>query len=35
MIRKYVGDNKGDKDLDEGIRKIIDKEGRKRGFEFN
>jgi hypothetical protein len=35
MIRKYIGDNKGDKDLDEGIRKIIDKEGRKRGFEFN
>lgn len=35
MIRKYVGDHRGDKDLDEGIRKIIDKEGRKRGFEFN
>ena len=34
MIRKYVGDNKGDKDLDEGIRKIIDKEGRKRGYMF-
>jgi hypothetical protein len=35
MIRKYLGDNKGDKDLDEGMRRIIDKEGGKRGFEFN
>jgi hypothetical protein len=34
MIRKYVGEKKADKDLDEAIRKIIDKEGRKRGFVF-
>ena len=34
MIRKYIGENKADKDLDEGMRKIIDKEGRKRGFVF-
>ena len=34
MIRKYIGENKADEDLDEGMRKIIDKEGRKRGFVF-
>ena len=32
MIRKYVGNNKADKDLDEGMRKIIYKEGEKKGF---
>jgi hypothetical protein len=34
MIRKYVGDDNADKDLDEGMRKIISTEGRKKGFVF-
>jgi hypothetical protein len=34
MIMKYLGENKGDKDLDLAVKKIIDKEGRKRNFEF-
>jgi hypothetical protein len=34
MIKKYIGENKGDKDLDLAVKKIIDKEGRKRNFEL-
>lgn len=34
MIKKYVGENKGDLDLDVAVKAIIDKEGRKRNFEF-
>jgi hypothetical protein len=34
MIKKYIGENRGDKDLDLAVKKIIDKEGRKRNFEL-
>lgn len=34
MIKKYIGENAGDKDLDLAMRQIIDKEGKKRKFEF-
>lgn len=34
MIKKYLGEDKGDRDLDLAVKKIIDKEGRKKQFEF-
>jgi len=34
MIKKYLGENVGDRDLDLAVKKIIDKEGRKKNFEF-
>jgi len=34
MIKKYLGENPGDKDLDLAVKKILDKEGRKRNFKF-
>lgn len=34
MIKKYLGENAGDKDLDMAVKRIVDKEGRKRSFEF-
>jgi len=34
MIKKYLGENPGDKDLDLAVKAIINKEGQKRDFEF-
>jgi tellurite resistance protein len=34
MIKKSLGENKDDRDLDLAVVKIIDKEGRKRNFKF-
>jgi hypothetical protein len=34
MIKKYLGENLGDKDLDLAVKTIINKEGRKKGFVF-
>jgi hypothetical protein len=34
MIKKYLGENKGDKDLDIAVKKIAQKEGHKKNFEF-
>jgi hypothetical protein len=34
MFRRYVGENKGDVDVDAAAKTFINKGGKKRNFEF-
>jgi hypothetical protein len=34
MIKKYLGVNKGDTDMNLAVKAIVDKEGRRKGFVF-
>jgi hypothetical protein len=34
MIKKYIGENAGDMDLDLAVKQILNKEGRKKNFAF-